>query len=75
MILSKKKKGYTKDENGFMKIIYMIDDAICELNIIKLINNNNPNIVRIYEIIEDDDTSKTYISKSDFYLFLIFLIE
>lgn len=39
----------------------MIDDALSELKIIKLINNQNQNIIRIFEIIEDDDASKTYI--------------
>jgi len=40
----------------------MIDDALNELNIIKLINNQNLNIIRTFEIIEDEDTSKIYIS-------------
>lgn len=39
----------------------MIDDAISEINIIKLINNQNQNIIRTFEIIEDDDAHKTYI--------------
>ena len=39
----------------------MIDDALNEINIIKMINNSNQNIVKIYEIIEDDDSEKTYI--------------
>lgn len=60
-MLAKKKKAYTRDENGYMKIIYMLDDALSEINIFKLINNRNINIIKIYEIIEDDDTEKTYI--------------
>lgn len=39
----------------------MIDDALNEIKIIKLINNGNQNIIRCFEIIEDDDTSKIYI--------------
>ncbi len=39
----------------------MIEDALSEINIIKMINNGDPNIIKIYEILEDDDRSKTYI--------------
>ena len=40
----------------------IVEFALNELNIIKLINNQNLNIIRTFEIIEDEDTSKIYIS-------------
>lgn len=60
-MLAKKKKGYTKGENGFMKILYMLEDSLKEIEITKCINNGNKNIIKTYEIIEDDDTQKTYL--------------
>ena len=61
--MARKKKGYTKDEKGLLKIIYFLEDSLNEIYLIKLINNKNENIINIYEIIEDKHSLKTYLSK------------
>jgi hypothetical protein len=71
-MLAKKKKGYINDENGFMKILYFLEDSLKEIEIIKFINNRNAGIIKIYEIIEDEDSNKTYIG--NFFLYFIYLI-
>jgi serine/threonine protein kinase len=60
-ILSKKKKGFGRDAEGNMTIIYMLDDAINEIKILKILNNNggHKNVIKLYEII--NDTNKIYL--------------
>lgn len=62
-ILKRKKKGYGKDEEGNMTIITMLDDAVNEIKILKVLNNgsSHQNVIKLYEIINDDKADKTYI--------------
>ena len=60
-LLRKKKKSYGKTKEGTLKINYMIDDAINEINIYKSFPESNKNIIRLYQILNDNKKDKTYL--------------
>ena len=60
-LLRKKKKSYGKTKEGTLKINYMIDDALNEINIYKTFNEYNNNVIRLYQIINDNKKDKTYL--------------
>ena len=60
-LLRKKKKSYGKTKEGTLKINYMIDDAINEINIYKSFPTTNENIIRLYQILNDNKKDKTYL--------------
>ena len=60
-LLRKKKKSYGKTKEGTLKINYMIDDAINEINIYKYFPTTNKNILRLYQILNDNKKDKTYL--------------
>jgi [calcium/calmodulin-dependent protein kinase] kinase len=60
-LLRKKKKSYGKTKEGTLKINYMIDDAINEINIYKSFPGTNKNVLRLYQILNDNKKDKTYL--------------
>ena len=60
-LLRKKKKSYGKTKEGTLKINYMIDDALNEINIYKTFNEYNNNVIRLYQILNDNKKDKTYL--------------
>jgi [calcium/calmodulin-dependent protein kinase] kinase len=61
-LLRKKKKSYGKTKEGTMKINYMIDDALNEIEIYKSFPNmNNNNVLKLYQILNDEENDKTYL--------------
>jgi [calcium/calmodulin-dependent protein kinase] kinase len=60
-LLRKKKKSYGKTKEGTLKINYMIEDAINEINIYKSFPEPNDNIIRLYQILNDNKKDKTYL--------------
>jgi hypothetical protein len=59
--LARKKKGYTRDEEGYMKPISMLEDALNEIDMLKVLSHKN--IITVLEIIENRDTDKLYLGK------------
>ena len=60
-LLRKKKKSYGKTKEGTLKINYMIDDALNEINIYKTFNEYSNNVIRLYQILNDNKKDKTYL--------------
>ena len=60
-LLRKKKKSYGKTKEGTLKINYMIEDAINEINIYKSFPEANENVIRLYQILNDNKKDKTYL--------------
>ena len=60
-LLRKKKKSYGKTKEGTLKINYMIEDAINEINIYKSFPEANDNVIRLYQILNDNKKDKTYL--------------
>ena len=60
-LLRKKKKSYGKTSDGWMKINYMIQDALNEIEIYKQFPQTHQNVLKLYEIINDDTNDKTYL--------------
>ena len=61
-LLKKKKKSVGISLNGTLEAHYMIEDALNEIKIYKelpLIDNNN--ILKLYEILIDEENEKTYL--------------
>ena len=57
----KKKKSYGKTKEGTLKINYMIDDALNEINIYKSFQGTNKNVIQLYQILNDNQKDKTYL--------------
>ena len=60
-LLRKKKKSYGKTKEGTLKINYMIEDAINEINIYKSFPGTNKNVLKLYQILNDNKKDKTYL--------------
>ena len=60
-LLRKKKKSYGKTKEGTLKINYMIEDAINEINIYKSFPEGNDNVIHLYQILNDNNKDKTYL--------------
>ena len=60
-LLRKKKKSYEKTKEGTLKINYMIDDALNEINIYKSFPKANKNIIQLFQILNDKTKDKTYL--------------
>ena len=60
-LLRKKKKSYGKTKEGTLKINYMIDDAINEINIYKSFPGTNKNVLQLFQILNDNKKDKTYL--------------
>ena len=60
-LLRKKKKSYGKTKEGTLKINYMIEDALNEINIYKSIQGTNKNVLKLYQILNDNKKDKTYL--------------
>ena len=60
-LLRKKKKSYGKTKEGTLKINYMIEDAINEINIYKSFQGTNENVIQLYQILNDNNKDKTYL--------------
>jgi serine/threonine protein kinase len=60
-VLERKKKGYFKGEDGYMVAHTLLQDALKEVEMLKQVGHRN--IIKLYEIIENRDTEKLYLSK------------
>jgi [calcium/calmodulin-dependent protein kinase] kinase len=60
-LLRKKKKSYGKTKEGTLKINYMIEDALNEIYIYKSIQGTNKNVLKLYQILNDNKKDKTYL--------------
>ena len=60
-LLRKKKKSYGKTKEGTLKINYMIEDALNEINIYKSFQGTNKNVLKLYQILNDNKKDKTYL--------------
>ena len=60
-LLRKKKKSYGKTKEGTLKINYMIDDALNEITIYKSFQGTNKNVLKLYQILNDNKKDKTYL--------------
>jgi len=60
-ILRKKKKAFDKTSSGSLLIHYMIEDAINEMKTYKAIPKEHPNILSLYQILNDNEKDKTYL--------------
>ena len=58
-LLRKKNKGFSRDENGELIISSMLEDALKEIAILKKCNHKN--IIKLYEILYDDEKEKLYL--------------
>lgn len=57
--LAKKRKGFTYDENGNLVVNNLLQDAMKEIAILKKLNHKN--IIKLIEIMTDDEKGKIYI--------------
>lgn len=60
-LLRKKKKAFDKTNEGSLLIHYMIEDALNEIKTYKVIPKTHPNILCLYQIINDKEKDKTYL--------------
>ena len=60
-LLRKKKKAFDKTNEGSLLIHYMIEDAINEIKTYKALPCEHPNILSLYQIINDKKKDKTYL--------------
>ena len=60
-LLRKKKKAFDKTNEGSLLIHYMIEDAINEIKTYKALPKQHPNILSLYQIINDKEKDKTYL--------------
>ena len=60
-LLKKKKKAFDKTSEGSLLIHYMIEDAMNEVKTYKTIPKNHPNILSLYQILNDKEKDKTYL--------------
>ena len=60
-LLRKKKKAFDKTSSGSLLIHYMIEDAINEMKTYKTIPKEHPNILSLYQILNDNEKDKTYL--------------
>jgi serine/threonine protein kinase len=67
ILLAKKKKGMIKTSEGNMSFVYMLEDALNEINILKILNTDtlHKNVIKLHEIInyenESESISKIYL--------------
>ena len=67
--LAKKRKGFTTDENGNLVVNNLLQDAMKEIAILKKLRHKN--IIRLVEIMTDEEKCKTFISKLKYLQILI----
>ena len=60
-LLRRKKKAFDKTNTGSLLIHYMIEDAINEIKTYKALPSEHPNILSLYQIINDKEKDKTYL--------------
>ena len=60
-LLRKKKRAFDKTNEGSLLIHYMIEDALNEIKTYKVIPKTHPNILSLYQIINDKEKDKTYL--------------
>lgn len=60
-LLKKKKKAVGTTLEGTLKINYMIENALNEIEIYKSLFSINDNILKLYEILIDEKNEKTYL--------------
>ena len=60
-LMRKKKKSFGKANDGSLLIHYMIEDAINEMQTYKALSSRHPNILSLYQILNNDETDKTYL--------------
>jgi serine/threonine protein kinase len=62
-LLKKKRKGYGKNEEGYMTLISMLPDALNEIEILKMVHEKggHKNIIKLIEIINDEENEKIYL--------------
>ena len=60
-LLRKKKKAFDKTSSGSLLIHYMMEDAINEMKTYKAIPKEHPNILSLYQILNDNEKDKTYL--------------
>jgi serine/threonine protein kinase len=58
-VLERKRKGFFKDENGNVVINSLLEDSLREIAILKKMNNSN--IIKLHEIIYDDEGGRIYL--------------
>ena len=58
-LLRKNNKGFSRDENGELIISSMLEDALKEIAILKKCHHRN--IIKLYEILHDDEKEKLYL--------------
>ena len=60
-LLRKKKKAFDKTNTGSLLIHYMIEDAINEIKTYKSMPQNHPNVLSLYQILNNKEKDKTYL--------------
>lgn len=60
-LLKKKKKSFGKEADGSLLIHYMIEDAENEIQTYKSLPYLHPNILSLFQIINDEEREKTYL--------------
>ena len=60
-LLRKKKKAFDKTISGSLLIHYKIEDALNEIKTYKALPCEHPNILSLYQIINDKEKDKTYL--------------
>ena len=60
-LLRKKKKAFDKTKSGSLLIHYKIEDALNEIKTYKALPCDHPNILSLYQIINDKEKDKTYL--------------
>jgi len=61
--LQKQKKGFFVDNEGKLEINSMLEDALKEIAILK--KCNHPNIIKLHEILYDNEKNKIYLILDD----------
>jgi hypothetical protein len=60
-LLARKKKGFHTDSQGNLIVDTLLMDAMREVAILKKMNHGN--IMKLYEIINDDENGETFLGK------------
>ena len=59
ILLTKRKRGFSRGANGKPQVNSLLENALCEIEILKQLNHTN--IIKLHEIINDTNRGKIYL--------------
>ena len=60
-LMRKKRKSFGKAKDGSLLVNYMIEDALNEIETYKALPSRHPNILSLFQILNNDEKDKTYL--------------